>query len=304
MADIIGIGSALFDTLMQTDGFPAEDTKLQGTATKLQGGGPCAVALVAAAKLGVSSAYLGTLGDDVYGRFIRQAMEHFGVDMSRVRTVPDVISFHSFVLLNTRAATRTCVWSKGTVPEPEAEDVDLEALRRAKFLHLDGHQLKTARYAARKAHEFGVPVSLDAGGRYPGIETLLPLVDVLIPSEEFALGLTGCKTAEQAAAALWEQYRPQTLLITQGCKGGFLYTGQVARRYPAFPVQAVDTNGAGDTFHGAFLAARCRGLADWEAARFASAVSALKCTRFGAQEGIPGYEETLQFLKERQEVSV
>jgi len=68
-------------------------------------------------------------------------------------------------------------------------------------------------------------------------------------------------------------------------------------RYPVFPVKAIDSNGAGDTFHGAFVAARLKGMDVYEACRFASATSALKCTRFGAQQGIPGYEEVLEFMK-------
>ncbi len=304
MADIVGIGSALLDTLMQTPAFPREDTKIQGTATKLQGGGPCATALVAAAKLGVSAAYMGTLGDDLYGQSIRQSMENYGVDMSRVRTVAGAISYHSFVLLNLAGATRTCVWSKGTLPQPEESDVDLQALAQAKFLHLDGHQLETAKYAAAKAQELGVTVSLDAGGLYPGIETLLPLVGVLIPSEEFATGFTGCSCPEQAARELWEAFSPQTLVITQGKAGGFVYTPEEIRRYPAFSVEAVDTNGAGDTFHGAFLVGRVRGMTEMQSARFASGASALKCTRFGSQEGIPSYQETLAFLKSQREVGL
>ena len=75
MAEIIGIGSAVFDTLMTADGFPQEDTKIEGTQTRVQGGGPCATALVAAGKLGVSSAYWGTLGDDLYGRSIQENLD-------------------------------------------------------------------------------------------------------------------------------------------------------------------------------------------------------------------------------------
>ena len=68
MMDVVGIGSALFDILMTAEGFPAEDTKMQGKETKLQCGGPCATGLVAMSKLGVSACYMGTLGDDMYGQ--------------------------------------------------------------------------------------------------------------------------------------------------------------------------------------------------------------------------------------------
>jgi sulfofructose kinase len=147
-----------------------------------------------------------------------------------------------------------------------------------------------------------VTVSLDAGGTYPGIERLLPLVNILIPSEEFALKLTGCADAEAAAMALQSRYNPQVLIITQGSRGGFIAAPGGPVRYPAFPVEVVDTNGAGDTFHGAFLTARLRGMDVPEAAAFASAASALKCTKFGAQEGIPGYNEVVRFMNRKREV--
>ncbi len=302
MIEVVGIGAAVFDILMTMDSFPPEDTKLQGKETKLQCGGPCATALVAMRKLGVNSAYMGALGDDMYGDHIRGAFDKYGVDRSKVRTVPDVQSFHSVVLINESNASRTCVWNRGTLTPPVAEDVDLEMLKKAKYLHLDGHQLDCAIFAAEKARQYGVTVSLDAGGTYPGIEKLLPLVDVLIPSEEFALKITGCDRAEAAAAVLREKYQPETLIITQGSRGGFIWEAGKAIRYPVFPVKAIDSNGAGDTFHGAFVAARVKGMDVAQAAAFASATSALKCTRFGAQEGIPGYDEVLEFMQDNKGV--
>ena len=300
MMEVVGIGSALFDILMTADGFPREDTKMQGKETKTQGGGPCAVALVAMSKLGVSSCYMGTLGDDMYGDYIKASFEKYGVDTRHIRRIPGEQSFHSFVLLNLQNSSRTCIWNKGTVTPPTEEDVDLEVLKNAKYLHLDGHQLDTAIYAAKKAREYGVKVSHDAGGTYPGIERLLPYVDVLIPSEEFALKITGCDNAVDAARKLYDTYHPETLIITQGVKGGLIWEDGKEVRYPSYPVNAIDSNGAGDTFHGAFVAARIKGMSVYDAACFASATSALKCTRFGAQEGIPGFQEVLDFMKERE----
>ena len=304
MADVMGIGAALFDMLMTATRMPAEDTKLQSDSARSQCGGPCATALVAAAKLGVSAGYIGTLGDDLYGCHIRQQMERYGVEMAATRTIPGATSFHSFVLLNTQTATRTCIWNRGNLPPPAPEDIDPALIASARVLHLDGHQLEAAIRAAQLAREAGVAVSLDAGAPYPGIQRLLPLVDILIPSEECALALTGCAAAPEAAQALARQYSPQVLILTQGRRGGFIHTPQGPVRYPVYPVEAIDTNGAGDTFHGAFLAARLRGLDVPQAAAFASAASALKCTRFGAQEGIPGWTETLAFQQSHQGVLV
>ena len=302
MTQVVGIGSALFDILMTADCFPKEDTKLQGRDTKVQCGGPCATALVAMCKLGVQSEYMGTLGDDMYGSFILGEFRKYGVACDRVRRVQNTQSFHSFVLLNLSNTSRTCIWSKGTVPAPQSSDIDLQTLKNAKYLHLDGHQLDTAIYAAQKAHEYGVKVSHDAGGTYPGIERLLPYDDVLIPSEEFSLKITQSADALEAAKKLDAQYHPETLIITQGSRGGFIWQDGRELRYPVYPVQAVDSNGAGDTFHGAFVAARIRGMDVYDAACFASATSALKCTRFGAQQGIPHFDEVLAFMKEHKGV--
>lgn len=303
MARVVGIGAAVFDILMTADAFPKEDTKLQGKETKIQCGGPCATALVAMSKLGEPVCHMGTVGDDMYGSFIVSELKRFGVGVEGVEVVPGS-SFHSFVLLNLSNTSRTCIWNRGKAAQPTEKNVDLDVLKKAEYLHLDGNQLECAIYAAKKAREFGVTVCLDAGGTYPGIERLLPLVDVLIPSEEFSLKITGCATAVEAAKVLQEKYDPKVLVITQGSKGGFIWEDGREVRYPVFPVKAIDSNGAGDTFHGAFVAGRLKGMGVYEACAFASATSALKCTRFGAQEGIPGYEEVLEFMKTHEGVIV
>lgn len=296
---VIGIGSSVYDTLMITDGFPTEDTKLEGLETKVQGGGPCATALVAAAKLGVPSAYMGTIGNDPFGRFMLDDLEKWGVSTRYARRVPDAISFHAVVLLNRRNASRTCIWNRGTVPQPTVGDIDTEILRHAKVLHLDGHMLEAAICAAKLCKGFGVKVSHDAGGTYPGVEKLMSYVDYLIPSEEFALKMTGAATAESAAQKLYETYHPEIVVLTQGVRGGILLDEQGMRRYDSFKVDVKDSNGSGDTFHGAFVAARIKGLTAFDACRYASAAAAIKCTRLGARFGMPHDAECRAFLQER-----
>lgn len=295
---IIGIGSSVYDVLMVIDRYPREDTKLEGSQTKVQAGGPCATALVAARKLGVSAAYMGTIGGDPFGQFMVDDFKTWGVDTSYVRVIPDTVSFHSTVLLNSASVTRTCVWNRGSVPQPTGDDIDREALSRAKVLHLDGHMLDAAIQAAGFCRENGVKVSYDAGGAYPGVERLMPLVDWLIPSEEFALKMTGASGAEEAAARLYESCRPELVVITQGARGGLLLDGKGLRRYDSYKVDAKDTNGCGDTFHGAFAAAKIKGMDNDAACRYASAAAAIKSTRLGARLGMPTDEECRAFLQQ------
>lgn len=296
---VVGIGSSVYDVLMVTDGFPVEDSKKEGSDTIVQGGGPCATALVAAAKLGVSSAYMGTIGDDSFGRFMLGDLEKWGVGTRYVRRVPDAVSFHAVVLLNRQNASRTCIWSRGTVEPPGESDVNVDVLKHAKVLHLDGHMLEAARYAAKRCKELGVKVSYDAGGMYPGVDKLLPYADYLIPSEEFALKVTGAENAEDAAHKLMQTYRPEIVVITQGPRGGLILDENGLRRYDIYDVKVVDSNGSGDTFHGAFIAARIKGMDADDACKYASAAASIKCTRIGARYAMPTDEECRMFLKER-----
>jgi len=295
----VGIGSTVYDTLMVVDGFPQEDTKMQGVETKVQGGGPCATALVAAQKLGVTTAYMGTIGDDPFGTFMMDDLKKWNVNTDYVKVIPDTVSFHAVVVLNQKTASRTCVWNKGTVAAPTAEDLNEEVIKNAKVLHLDGHMLDAAIYAAKKCKEWGVKVSHDAGGTYPGIEKLMEYVDWLIPSEEFALKMTGAATAEEAAQKLYETYHPELVVLTQGVKGGILLDEKGMRHYDSYKVEVKDSNGCGDTFHGAFVAGKIHGLSNDDACKYASAAAAIKCTRLGARYGMANDQECRAFLKER-----
>lgn len=299
MLDVVGIGASVYDTLMMLSAYPQEDTKAQGLRTLVQGGGPCATALVAMARLGIAAGYMGTVGDDAFGRFMLADLDKHGVSTEHARRIPDAVSYHAVIWLSQETASRTCVWNPGTAPPLAPSQVDEPAVLGAKVLHLDGHMLEAAIYAARLARSAGVKVSYDAGGTYPGVERLLPLVDFLIPSEEYALKMTGEQTAEAAALALHAEHHPEIVVVTQGARGGILCRQGEISRYPAFPVDVADSNGAGDVFHGAFVAGYLKGLPLSQCAVYASAVSAIKCTRFGAREGIPSDGQARAFLAQR-----
>ncbi len=299
MVQIFGVGANVLDTLFSLSTYPTEDTKQRAEAITERGGGPCGTGLVAAAKLGASCAYVGNCSDDGAGSFLRADFEKYGVDTALMTAVPGTSAFRSCIWLAEDEASRTCVFHRGTVPKTVIGEKEKAALRSAKLLMVDGNDLDAAVEAAQIVRESGGSVLYDAGGRYPNVERLLALADILIPSEEFALGVTGEKTAEDAAKALQRTYQPRVVVVTQGKKGGVLLDENGIRSYPAFPVEAVDTNGSGDVFHGAFAFAL---LQNWDYDRccvFSSAVSALKCTGIGARESVPTYAQTVDFLHSR-----
>ncbi len=298
MKKIVGIGANVCDTLINVPNYPIEDTKLRASGVIQCGGGPCATGLAAASKLGAECAYIGTLTDDSAGSFLLSELEKYGISSDYVAIEKGCRSFSSYILLSEESSSRTCVFDRGNIPPTKLTKAQKEAISSAQILMVDGNDMSAAIEAGELARQCDTKVLYDAGGLYSGVENLLPLADYLIPSEEFALGHTGCKTAEEAAYALFEKYSPEAVVITQGKAGGIIYDGNTLCSYPAFSVKAVDTNGAGDVFHGAFAFAVTMGMSIFDAAVFSSAVSALKCTKYGARAAVPSYSEAVKFLKE------
>lgn len=299
--DVLGIGGSLFDTFFVVPVFPTEDTKLKAKATLNQCGGPVATALTAVSKLGLSSAFIGAMGDDPAGQAMVADFRVYGVHTSGIRIRTHSQSAASMILVNEVKKTRTIIWSPGDAAPLATAEIPENLIRQAKVLHLDGLQREAALAAARQFRSEGKIVSLDAGSFHPGVEELLPLTDWLICAEDFILRLTGARTAEEAVLEAYRRYRPEVVAATQGKSGG-LWTedGIHIQRYLPSPVTVVDTTGAGDVFHGAAIYARLQG---WDWARvfaFASAVAALKCTKLGGRTGIPTRQEVDAYLKTQQ----
>lgn len=302
-AEIVGIGACVADMLYTVSSFPKEDTKLRAEQSKMAGGGPTATGLVAAAKLGCSVSYIGVLSSDASGDFLKKDFQKYGVGTDLIDIIDGCRSFTSSIWLAKETASRTCVFDKGNLPPLELDEKKHLAVAEAKVLMIDGNEMDAAEQACLTAKAKGTKVLYDCGGLYQGVERLLKLTDIMIPSEEFALGHTGCNTVEEAALKLYEMYQPEVVVITCGKEGGIIYEGRkdepVVERYPAFIVEAVDTNGSGDVFHGAFAAAMVKGLSYKDCCVFASAVSAVKCTGFGARESVPDYDTVCRFLVSR-----
>lgn len=298
MCKIVGIGACVMDTLVTVTHYPKEDTKLRASGTKTAGGGPTATGLVAAAKLGEKAGFIGVLSNDSAGQFLLTDFVKYGVDVDNVEMVSGHRAFTSVIWLSAETASRTCVFDKGDLPPLKLSEEQIESIKSAEILMVDGNELDAAVEAAQIARENGVKVLYDCGGLYEGVERLLALTDIMIPSEEFALGHTGCDTVEDAAKQLYETYSPEFVVVTMGKNGGILFDGENITNYPIFPVEVADSNGSGDVFHGAFAAGTVKGLDPIKCCYFSSAVSALKCTGIGARESVPTFETVKNFMKE------
>ena len=298
MARIVGIGACVMDTLVSLPHYPLEDTKLRALSTKQAGGGPVATGLVAAARLLESAAFLGVLSKDAAGDFLLADFQKYGVATDLVTRLEGYRAFTSTIWLSADTASRTCVFDKGNLPPLVLTEEMKQAVAGATLLMVDGNELDAAVAAARHAKACGTKVLYDCGGLYEGVERLLALTDIMIPSEEFALGHTGADTAEAAAIELYRRYAPEVVVVTRGKHGGLLFDGRKTVAYPIYPANVVDSNGAGDVFHGAFAAGVVKGYDYLKCCHFASAVSALKCTGVGARESVPSFDTVRTYMKE------
>lgn len=298
MKNVVGIGACVMDTLINLPHFPQEDSKIRADSSKQAGGGPVATGLCAAARLGASAEYIGVLSDDSSGRFLIDDFKKYGIKTENVNIISGGRSFTSVIWLSKESSTRTCVYDRGNLPPLELDDKQKQAIINADLLMIDGNELNAALEGVKIAHEHGTKVLYDAGGLYDNIKSLMPFVDYLIPSEEFALKFTNCDNVIDAAKALFDKYAPEVVVITRGKSGGVLYDGKNIVEYPAFSVCVADSNGAGDVFHGAFAAGVLKGFDYVKCCYFASAVSAIKCMNVGARESVPDFDRVKNFLKE------
>jgi len=300
--DILGLGAVAVDDLLYVDEYPPVDGKVRVHRRERQCGGNIGTGLVAAARLGSRCAYAGVLGDDELSRFVMDSFIREGIDLTYRVDRPDARPFHSTVIVERCANTRTIFGSLDGVAGADPTRPDAELISSASVLLVDYHGVEGILRATRIAREAGVGVVADIE-RDPGgpFAELLALVDHLIVPERFARQATGVNDPARATEALWSDDRA-AVVVTCG-PAGCWYLGEPSqegpRHYPAPAIDVVDTTGCGDVFHGAYAAALADGNDLHQRVAIASATAALKATKPGGQAGCPTRRAVEQFLAEQ-----
>jgi sugar/nucleoside kinase (ribokinase family) len=293
--DVVGVGINVIDYLFRVPRFPEPDTKMDALDAMIQGGGLTATAMVACARLGLRTRYIGRFGGNEIGRMAREELQREGMDLSAAVTVPGVPNRFCVVLVEEASGHRTIVRERDPRIRLTPGDLSPETVCAGRVLHLDGHEGDAALQAARWAKARGIPVSVDAEEPTEHREELFALTDILIVSQRFGRTLTGLHDTQDVLEAL-SRLGPTCVGLTLGGAGSALRCRGEVVHAPGFSVNVVDTTGAGDVFHGAFVYGFLQGWEAGDILRFANAVSALKCTRLGGRTGIPRLEETRRFL--------
>ncbi len=295
-AEVVGLGMCTVDKLITVPHIPkANETVLMYDYAE-DFGGPAATALFTLAKLGVPTAFVGAIGDDEFGKGIRKDLDRVNVDVSPIQVVPGRRSAFSAILIDSESGKRSIIFNPGCSFDVVADKLPRELIAKASFLHLDGSSIEAASEAAAIARSAGVRVSLDAGAMMPGIDDLIRLCDVVVTSQAFAEQFIGNDQKERALRSL-AAMGPSIVGTTLGEQGAICLVNHEMVRQPAFEVSVVDTTGAGDSYHGAFVYGLLQG---WDIPRvmaFASAVAAMDCTLVGGRAGLPTRAEVDAFLE-------
>lgn len=295
--DVVGIGTPYYDMVINVSKMPGLDGATGANEAFYQGGGKVATAMAAAARLGRSAGMMAKVGENHRGQFIINDFRYNGVDTSAIIVdAPGTSSPFCLSLSEEEHKTRIFIGKEGTAGELLPEEIDYEYLGKAKYLHLENGRPASAA-AALFAREHGIVTVMDADNYQEGIVKLLPCLDVFIASEFFYRDMFGNLPYEEGCRKLLEA-GPSTAIVTLGSRGSVGMTAQDGFfRTESFQVPVRDTTGAGDVFHGAYIVGLLEGMDAPECARFASAVSAIKCTCFGGRTGIPNRDTVQRFLE-------
>ncbi len=294
---VVGLGQCSLDFLGTLTGFPERDQKVELDDVLIQGGGPTATALVTLARLGIATTFLGRVGGDEAGSKIRSGLLAEGVTCQGLLVDTDATSQLAFCAADQNAG-RTIFWHRGTARPLAAHEIDVEQIAAGSVLLLDGLHAEASLTAARMARRQGVTTVLDGGSWRDNSAELLPWIDHLVVSEKFARQYGG--TDLNAAVSALAEFGAVAVTVTSGAAGSLTCAADGTRfTMPAFPINAVDTTGCGDVFHGGYIYGLLQAWPLFETVRFAAACAALKTRALGGRTAIPRLAEVQAFLKEQ-----
>jgi ribokinase len=295
---VLGFGAVAVDDLVFLERFPQPEEKIAINSRQRQGGGLVGTALVAAARMGVKTAYCGVFGNDEFSEFSRKAFLDEGVDISLLQFTEEASPFHSLVLVDQGSQQRTILYDQHGIVEPEITSEVAAAIQKSAAVMIDHTVLCIASKIIVIAKEAGVPVLADIE-RYtdPKLPSILKQLDHLIISERTASKLTDKNDPREMLLEL-SRHEPESCVVTIGDQGcWWKVRGEGPRHMPSFKVPVVDTTGCGDVFHGVYLAGLCIGFDVETCLLYATAAAGMKAAVPGGRAGSPARAALESFLK-------
>ncbi len=296
--NVIGVGHLCYDHICIIKNYPSENTSTHIEKIYNQPGGAASQAIATLARLGEKTGYLGCIGDDDVGMFLYDNCKKEGIDVSHVQIIPKGISSTSFVLVNTSNANRTLFSYHDKLPPYKFIQDDEEYISKAKIIHIDGTMYENAYNAAIIARNAKIQVSLDGCSmQEDNLKNLalVELADILIMNETYPTRLIKGSNRENAMLKI-ATLGPKIVISTSGDQGCLAVLNGTVKSFPAYKIHPIDTTGAGDAFHGAFLFGLLHDYSLEYSINFASAVAAINCMSIGGRNGLPDLDSVKQFM--------
>ncbi|MFC1466169.1 MAG: ribokinase [Candidatus Brachytrichaceae bacterium NZ_4S206] len=300
------VGSLNMDLIIRVPRFPMPGEAIHGEDLQTACGGKGANQAYAVARMGHTACMIGCVGTDAFGEAMLGNLRAVGVDTRAVIQRAGSASGTAMILVHDTTGQNEIVVASGANRTLTAADVRAVTDRLAQSdaviaqLETSLPATEAAMAIARQAGRLSV---LNPAPFAPLDDALLQLCDYLIPNENEASRLADVEVRDlESAAAAAQALRARgarNVLVTLGAGGVWVEAEAWRGHVPAFPVAAVDTVAAGDTFIGAFVTRLVEGAAVYEAVQFGCAAAAIAVTRPGAQPSIPSREEVESFLRAR-----
>ncbi len=284
---------------MRVEHFPQAGAKVTASEFLITSGGQAGNAAVAAARLGAKTSYIGALGDenDDVANAIIKAFASEGIDVSRALRVPGARSSVSIIMID--AAGEKMIATRRNQGLSEAVPADpAAAVAGIDVAMLDNRYSNISLPICLAAKARNIPRVLDFDKPTPADDPLMQGCTHVICSADALRDATGLQDLPAALAKLGGSYSG-FLAVTNGADGVYWLDSKDVRHMPAFKIDAIDTLGAGDTFHAAFAVRLVETGDAIQSMRFACATAAIKCTRFGGLMGAATRAEVDAFLNAR-----
>ena len=291
--DVLCAGLAVWDLNYSISSHPEADEKVRASGLTGCGGGPASNAAVQVVKLGGKSVFAGRVGNDGMGELIAQDLRSNGVSTSGLCWThePSPVA----TVLVKPDGSRTVIAPPPSRPIP-AQTINLSQIA-PKVVLVDGHESELAESLIVDAPALDIPTILDAGSLHAGTRAIWKQVDILAASEKFARQVSGETEPNSIFENIQSKHQGSACIVTFG-EHGLIYAakGEKPKHIRAFPVKTVDSNGAGDAFHGALALALAKKHSLEEACIYASAAGALAVTKAGARTSLPSAKDLEKLL--------
>lgn len=286
--DVLCVGRACVDEILEVNAYPAEDTKVAALARLREGGGQASTAACLIAHLGGRAAFVGRLGDDEAGAFARGRLAAFGVDLSLLPPSRGATPAATCVV-SRRSGSRTIVYEKLAAQPLTWPEVIPALAARPRIVLVDPQAADLLPRLLAACRKQGACLLADAERAAPGWEQTWGQATVLAASQSFlSQAAPGLDPAEGLAAI--DRHGSGWSCVTLGAQGCLVRLNGVTHRISAPAVPVRDTTGAGDAFHGALALSLARGAGALAAARTATVIASLCCRGLGGRSFPTGSE--------------